>query len=277
MKIFQTLLILLVVFWTSAVRAETVLTVSIGGVTHKYTAEELLKNPAVMTIAIPRDASYGRTMIYDALPLSEVIRGFALPADQVLHAVASDGFTATLQNVFVRRAAGDKGAVPYLAIEPPGRPWPNLDGKDNSAGPFYIVWMHPEADDIRPEQWPYGVKRIAASAASLKRWPQLAIEWKVPRGSDVRKGYALFATNCMVCHKMNGAGDAEVGPDLNLPRNPVEYFQKEALHTYIRDPASLRSWNTMGMKGFDKEALSDQEIDQVIAYLDYMSKHKKKR
>jgi mono/diheme cytochrome c family protein len=135
--------------------------------------------------------------------------------------------------------------------------------------------VHPEADGIKPEQWPYGVVKLSASASSLKRWPQLALDKKLPAESAIRKGQALFATNCMVCHKMNGAGDAEVGPDLNLPRNPVEYFQKGVLHAYIRDPASLRSWKGMGMKGFDKDALSDREIDDIIAYLDYMAAHKK--
>jgi mono/diheme cytochrome c family protein len=254
--------------------AEKDLTISIGGVTRSFSAEALLKNPAATTIDIPKDASYSKPMHYQALPLVAALKDFALPGDQVLQAVATDGFTATLPTDLIRRDTARKGAVPYLAIEPPGQPWPKLAGKDTSAGPFYIVWLRPEKDDVRPEQWPYGVVKIAAADSPAKRWPALALDKKLAADAPARAGQALFATNCMVCHRMNGAGDAEVGPDLNLPKNPVEYFKKDALHAYIRDPSSLRAWKAMGMKGFGNDALSDREIDLIIAYLDYMAAHK---
>ena len=43
-----------------------------------------------------------------------------------------------------------------------------------------------------------------------------------------------------------------------MPQNPTEYFKPAALKRYICDPASLRHWMRMQMKGFDKEALSDR-------------------
>lgn len=79
----------------------------------------------------------------------------------------------------------------------------------------------------------------------------------------------------MVCHRMNGAGDAAVGPDLNLPRNPTEYFQAWALRAYIRDPKSIREWSGMKMPGFDKTRLSDPDLDAIIAYLGYMAHRRK--
>jgi mono/diheme cytochrome c family protein len=48
-------------------------------------------------------------------------------------------------------------------------------------------------------------------------------------GRDTRARQTLFVTQCLVCHKLNGAGSADVGPDLNLPENPTEYFQASAL------------------------------------------------
>ena len=33
----------------------------------------------------------------------------------------------------------------------------------------------------------------------------------------------------MVCYTLNGAGNAHVGPDLNLPQNPTEYLVPTAL------------------------------------------------
>jgi len=50
--------------------------------------------------------------------------------------------------------------------------------------------------------------------------------------------------------------------------------RRSALKRYIRDPSSLRHWSKMEMKGFDKEALSDREIDLIIAYLRQMAGRK---
>ncbi len=250
------------------------LTVSIGGTTKQFSTQELLNNPATVTISIPKDAAYGHAMSYQALPLAVLSRGFTLPQGYGLQAVATDGFTADLPAALVLRDPSNKRAVAYLAIEPPDHPWPKLAGKQQTAGPFYVVWLRPALDDIRPEQWPYGVVKISSAPAPQKRWPAMAVDALLPADAPELKGLALFATNCMVCHKINGAGDAEVGPDLNLPKSAVEYFQPKALHQYIRDPASLRAWKAMGMKGFSAEALSDDEIDLIIAYLKYMSQHK---
>jgi mono/diheme cytochrome c family protein len=69
----------------------------------------------------------------------------------------------------------------------------------------------------------------------------------------------------MVCHPVNGAGTARIGPDLNLPLNPTEYFQPAALKTFLRDPASVRRWPEMRMLGFDATAMSDADLDAVVA------------
>ena len=107
------------------------------------------------------------------------------------------------------------------------------------------------------------------------RWPEIAVGGDVPTGSPVRTGQALVVTQCMVCHPLNGAGAARVGPDLNLPRNPTEYFQPQALKAFMRDPASLRRWPEMRMRGFDATSMSDADLDAVVAYLTYMAGRKK--
>jgi hypothetical protein len=70
---------------------------------------------------------------------------------------------------------------------------------------------------------------------------------------------------------MSGAGDAVMGPDLNVPHNPTEYFQPWALRAYIRDPGSIRVWSEMKMPGFGETALSNSDLDAIIAYLTYMA------
>ena len=254
--------------------ADSGLTIALGGVTRHFSAEDLLRDPAIVEIEVPQDIAYGRAMRYRAIPLAVLLRGFVIPPGQAIEAVASDGFVATLPLDLLRRSPGGSGSVPYLAIEPPASPWPKLDGKTTGAGPFYIVWLRPEADGIRSEQWPYEVVEIRASDLPAKRWPALAVDPKLPAEDPRRAGEALYATMCLVCHRLNGGGSAAMGPDLNLPMNPTEYFRHDALHAYIRDPTALRHWPDMKMKGFSKDALSDHEIDLIIAYLSHMAGRK---
>jgi mono/diheme cytochrome c family protein len=137
------------------------------------------------------------------------------------------------------------------------------------------VWTDAAASHVKSEQWPYKVDAIRSAPTFAAKWPQIAVGKDVPADSPIRRGQSIFATQCMACHKMNGAGDASMGPDLNLPHNPTEYFQPWVLKQFIRDPKSIRAWPDMKMHGFEASAMSDADIDAVIAYLHYMARHKK--
>ena len=51
--------------------------------------------------------------------------------------------------------------------------------------------------------------------------------------------------------------------------NPVEYFQIPALKKLIRNPSSVRKWPEQKMPRFDESALSDSDLDAMIAWLAY--------
>jgi len=275
MKYIVALFLLLFACPALAADDSPTLAITIGAEKHVFTAEALLANAATRDITIDHDVSYNQQMHYRAIPLARLLGGVKLPADSVMEAVAKDGFVAALPTDMIVATKKD-AAEAYLAIEPPAAHWPALPGKKESAGPFYIVWLHPEASGIRTEQWPYMTVELRSAVSPAKRWKELAVAKDVPADSPVRAGQALFATQCMSCHKLNGAGSADVGPDLNMPMSPTEYFKAEALKKYIRDPASLRHWNGMQMPGFSKDALSDREVDDIIAYLEQMAAQKKK-
>jgi mono/diheme cytochrome c family protein len=252
---------------------EPVLRVAIGGSQRSFTRSQLLASPEAVEIDVARDVTYGRAMHYRAVPLDRLFSGLDLPRDQVIEVVATDGFIAILPvDLVLHPAAG--GARAYLAVEPAAPAWPALPGKSFSAGPFYVVWLKPEASGVRSEQWPYQAAAIRGGDSPAKRWPQLAVDASLSADSPIRAGQALFVTQCMTCHRLNGAGSADRGPDLNLPQNPTEYFQRDALRRYIRNPASLRRWAAMQMKGFDAGVLSDREIDLIVAYLGHMAGRK---
>lgn len=250
--------------------AEPVLIVELGGLKTEWTRTLLLARPDAAVIDINADVAYGGPRRYRAVPMAQLL---AAPNDDVLEATASDGFVAQLPLADLL-ARGPDRAEAWLAIEEEAAPWPKLKGKDVSAGPFYIVWLRPHLARIGPEQWPYQLARLTSVAAPHIRWPQIAVAENLPADDPARQGQALFIKHCFACHRLNGGGTASVGPDLNRPANPTEYFQGPALRAYIRNPGSLRSWPEQKMPGFDAATLDERELDALLSYLRHMAPRK---
>ncbi|WP_250516154.1 cytochrome c [Caballeronia sp. INDeC2] len=248
------------------------LAINVGG-ERSLTTEQLLARPDAATIRVPNDVTFHRTMTYRAVPLRALLGITELPAGKELQITATDGFVTHFS---AKLLFGDakKRAEPWLAIESPDEPWPQIPGSGDIA-PFYIVWIDPAASGVTSEQWPFKVDAIRIAPTLAARFPQIAVDKNVPANSPIRRGRIVLATQCMVCHKLNRAGDASMGPDLNIPRNPTEYFQPRVLESFIRDPKSIRAWPEMKMPAFDKNAISDTDLDALIAYLGYMAKRKK--
>jgi mono/diheme cytochrome c family protein len=245
----------------------------IGGKAQTFSREALLARSDSAEIHVPRDVAYGTVMTYRAVPLADLLNGAAIPSDSVLEARATDGFAAQLPMDLVLNR-NPATAVAWLAVEDSARPWPKLRGKPVSAGPFYLVWIGKEAASVRSEQWPYQIARFATQPSPSSRWPVLAVDPALPATDPVRAGQSLFITQCLACHRLNHAGSADTGPDLNVPMNPVDYFQPAALHRYIRNPASVRDWPGRTMPAFPPDQLSDREIDLIVAYLAYVAHRK---
>lgn len=241
------------------------------------TTQQLLARQDAKTITVPGDVSYHRTMTYRAVPLRALPGIDRLGKEEDLQIAATDGYVTNLPHALVAGVSANmrgKGAEPWLAIEPPDKPWPRAtDGK--ATGPFYLVWLHPEASGVKSEQWPFQIGSIRTVSARAGKWPQIAVGSEVPADSVIRVGQSVVATQCMVCHKLNGAGDATLGPDLNVPRSPTEYFQPGVLREFIRNPRAIRAWPGMQMPSFPPSNLSDADLDAAIAYLSYMAQRRK--
>ena len=169
---------------------ERVLTVTLGGETRRFTAAELLARPDAVSITVPEDVSYHRSMTYRAVPLLGLIEGAASAGlVDTIEARASDGFASLVPASLVKKGASG-GAVAWIAIEDPAAPWPNLRGKDVSGGPFYLVWSIRSARTLAPNNGRSRSKRLPAStiryAAGLN-WRWIRRCRKVPpSGADKR-------------------------------------------------------------------------------------------
>ena len=249
------------------------LEIAAGGKTRSYTRDELLARPDAATVEVAKDVAYGGPMTYRAVPVAALLSGLNFPPDSVVEAVAIDGFAAQIPLDLLRNTDASK-AIAWVAIETADHPWPKIAGKDYTAGPLYVVWTGPKVASIRSEYWAYQLAKFESQLSPVARWPGLAVDQNLPADDPVRAGQTLYIAQCLPCHKLNGAGASDLGPDLNLPMNPTEYMTGVGLHALIRDPKSVRFWPGMKMKGLPPDLLSDQEIDLIIGYLKHMAGRK---
>lgn len=245
------------------------LTLELDHASKTWQTADLLKHPDVQTVQIIDDVSYKRTMTYRVVPLAVLLPG--LEPKSHLQAVALDGFAAELAAAPLLE---QKGARAWLAVEDPAQPWPALAEGKPSAGPFYLVWTNPQAGHISPEQWPFQISGIKQLKTVAERFPALLPDPKLAANDPINQGFGLFQKNCLACHRLNGAGDAQVGPDLNIPYNPTENFGGDFLKRYIRDPQSLRHWPQAKMPAFATSVLPDNELELLVGYLKHMASRK---
>ncbi|MGE8318740.1 MAG: c-type cytochrome [Comamonas sp.] len=267
-SLFPRLAIALACMLAAAGLQAATLTLDGPGGQRQLDSEVLAHHAEARDIAVPRDASYHRAMRYRAVPLAVVLRELGLTATDTLEVVATDGFVAQLPGALALQQGAGK-PQPWLAIEPKDAPWPVLPDRPHGAGPMYIVW--PVDQGVSSEQWPYAVARLHVRESPERRWPEIAVAASLPADAPARRGQAVFIVQCLTCHAMNGAGGATMGPDLNRPMSPVEYFQPQALRQLVRNSASVRRWPAQAMPAFSAEQLSDASLDDLIAYLQHMA------
>lgn len=122
------------------------------GAEHELTAAELLAQPDAVLLTF-QDTVYPHPTSYRAVPLLPLLGDISGTAFDTLEARATDGFVSQIPLALIARGVSG-GAVPWIAVEDPAQPWPALPRQSQSAGPYYLVWEHPERSAVSPEQWP---------------------------------------------------------------------------------------------------------------------------
>ena len=252
-----------------AVAAAATLEIVSGAQHLTFSQTQLLSRRDIQTLSIADSVYKQRLTRFKAIPIASLFRGLVVPRLAVIQCNGTDGFSAILQQS--RLLSTDRRASKaYLAIEDPKHPWPHLAGKTTSAGPFYLVWTDPQASAIGREEWPYQIASFHIVSDAHTVFSKAYPAENAPL--NVQSGFQVFRKNCFACHKMNGDGAGSIGPDLNRPMNPTAYFDSKALARLIRNPASVRTWPGMIMRGFSEAAIPDTELADLIAYLRYMGK-----
>ena len=250
------------------------LAVTDRGTSRTVSRTELLADPRLQNVTIGYDPVYRRAMTYRAIAVSAFLKGARIGDDDYVQARADDNFSVSIPADLLTRVA-PTGPEAFLAVEDPAKPWPAIPGAKGSGGPFYIVWRGGTRSEISSEYWAYHLAALTITDSPFKRWPGLAVAADVPATDPIRRGLDRFVAVCMACHRFNGEGEGEQGPDLARPMNPVDYFQPTALRKYLRNPSSVRTWPEQKMPAFDEANLSDADIDAIIAWLTYKAQKRR--
>ena len=243
-----------------------VLTITGGADTKHFTAAELLSRADLASLEIPPNVDYKVSLTVQAVPLLDLLAAIPLEGLDRLEASATDGFVAQIPLALIE-AGKSGGSVAWIAVENPNYPWPKLPGKDASAGPFYLIWQYPEGSRVSSEQWPYMLKKLTAVQSPQLRWPQLKVDAVIPADAPARHGEEVFITQCLPCHRLNGGGGSEIGPDLGQPMAATDYLTEAGIRALVRDPKSVRTWPQQQMPAFPPTVLPDTHLNALIAYL----------
>ncbi|WP_342629299.1 cytochrome c [Nguyenibacter vanlangensis] len=185
-----------------------------------------------------------------AIPLSHV----APCGGQALIFTARDRFVAGVPCAALR-AARRRGVTAWIAIAE--GPWPGNSLAD--LGPFALVWTGADAAAIPREDW---VEQLVAIGQGDPDPLPAA-----PAGTQAARGRALFAVDCLPCHRLDGIGRGTKGPDLGQPMNVTAYLTQAGFHALVRDPRAVRHWPAQAMAGFPPDLIGDDGIAALWAYL----------
>lgn len=240
-----------------------------------FTVSELLKRKDAETVIVENDPVYpGQKMEYVALKVTSLFDQLELDDDAVIQFKTLDGFSAPVSRQRLLNKSS-KESIAYIAMELPDKKWPPMKPGKPSAGPFYLIWKNPELSHISSEEWSYMLAGFEVKGSLETTYPEIFPSSKLSGNDPVTKGFRLFVKNCFACHTMNKEGASGIGPDLNVPMNPTEYFRTAALKKLIRNPQAVRHWPNGRMKGFKPDIISNEDLNDLIAYLEHMARRRK--
>lgn len=154
---------------------------------------------------------------------------------------------------------------PYLAIQdldaPEGELW--MDTLQGLWWPYYLVWPDHDKGD-KGYTWPYGlsfIRLINAEAEFKDLFPY--------DNAEMVAKFQIYKEKCLKCHAVNRIGGV-MGPEFNIPKNITEYWTREDIMAFARNPQSYRVNARMAAL----PNITDEDLNAVVDYLEYMKEHK---
>lgn len=211
---------------------------------------------------------YKKEAKYEGYYLNDLFKekGIDITKIEMINFIAKDDFRIAIPSSFILKYN------PFLAIRDTslskGKNWRIVrdGGRKIDGGPYYLMW---ESGNKRiPENyWAFGVVRIQFSTFKEIYGSIVPDD---PKEQLPMQGFQVFQTSCTGCHSVNLVGGS-LGLEMNVPKNFVEYLQKDFILEYTKSPQSFRVNAKMPPQG---GFLTDEEIKSLIEYLEYMKQKK---
>ena len=243
------------------------LTISSREASKTYFAHDLLADPSVRDLRISNDPIYQASRVYRVVPMERLLRDINLGSTTMSrYARPITSPHPYPQRCSNRRPRPTRKHSWRLRIpQPHGRRSPASKG----APALSSLCGNPRRRPSRRTYWVYRVAALTVTDSPHKRWPNLGMPDALPASDPVWRGRDRFVALCMACHRFNGDGEGDAGPDLATPMSPVDYFQPFAFKLFLRNPSAVRSWPAQKMPAFDEATLSDADLDAIVAWLTY--------
>jgi len=244
-----------------ALAFDPVLSITTATSSNHYSRSSLITSKSLEIITIDNNRAYpNKKMTLTSIKLCQLLKSYPIKPEYMIEFIASDGFSVYIPAKKVM-TCNNHSAIAYLAIEPEGK-WPLLDnGTNTTAGPFDIIWLHPEKSYISNEYWAWSVVQIKIHHKLDKDLLKLK---PIHADKKIKHGYEIYISHCAGCHTINHTGKAVIGPDLKEPKSVFDYYPDEKqLKKFIRDPQSIRPGR---MSGSGEDFLNNADLDALIAY-----------
>lgn len=241
--------------------------------TFVYRRAQLLADTRRRTITL-YDEIYKRTATFTGIPLRALlapIPGIQEDASASASFASYDGHVASIPLTLLLGKAPLQSEA-YLDVEDPQKPWPKVKGENT--GPYRLLWTDAQKSAIKEALWIYSIRQITLTDSIAQRFPALLPSPVQQANARIMHGFQAFQRTCLPCHTLNRAGESQLGPDLNVPYNPIEYLGIARLRAFIRNPQSLRAWPTGKMPPLGPGVLSDDELNDILEYLAHMTTQK---
>jgi mono/diheme cytochrome c family protein len=219
--------------------------------------------PTSKIVNLSFDPVFKKANKYEAVPLKPFLEKLITtqhldPTNTEVIFLCKDGYNPSMSLEKVINSS------PYLAIKdidaPAGKQW--ADTLKGLWSPYYLIWENVSKEE-KGYTWPYGLKYLQFKAAAE------AYKAAMPSDEAQLAGFELYKAKCMKCHSVNKVGGI-MGPEMNIPKNITEYWQKEDIIAFVKNPYSYR-YNSRMPPVAD---IKDIELEQIIRYLEYMKGQK---
>ena len=219
-------------------------------------------------VVVENDPVYGGNQRYEGYEIKAFLSWLTKqtgvsPTDALISFVATDGYVSQLPvrdipdrlGILAFREFGGSAEKPFrdsLTARVPFNP-----------GPYYLVWKGVFSEKNHPPTpWSVNLVKLSPNEIPAEHIPPI-------QSPTINRGMDLWRTYCSKCHGINKIGGT-MGPELNVPKNITEYWDRTHLRTLIENPAALR-WGSK-MPGFGWLPVADRG-----AILEYMEAMKGKK